>query len=240
MHWLRNLVPLTICSTALAAAASKGGVSQKGNVCTVTALGGKRNDVPNILEAFSRCGKDGTIVFPEDQNYWIATRLNPVVSNVVIDWRGVWTVREGIRFCINQALTQRQFSDDLDYWRNHSYPITFQNHHAGFVLTGDHITIEGHGTGQIYGNGNAWYNVEQAVTQPGRPMPFVFWNVSEVLVEDFTVKDPPLWSLNIMNGTNMVFNNITCNATAVNAPYGSNWVQNTDGFGMTSPSMTKD
>lgn len=66
-------------------------------------------------------------------------------------------------------------------------------------------------------------------------MPFVFWNVSEVLVEDFTVKDPPLWSLNIMNGTNMVFNNITCNATAVNAPYGANWVQNTDGFGMINP-----
>jgi galacturan 1,4-alpha-galacturonidase len=97
MYWLRNLLPLTICSTALAAAASKGGVSYKGNVCTVTALGGKRDDVPNILEAFSRCGKDGTIVFPEDQNYWIATRLNPVVSNVVIDWRGVWTVCDSIR-----------------------------------------------------------------------------------------------------------------------------------------------
>jgi galacturan 1,4-alpha-galacturonidase len=27
----------------------------------------------------------------------------------------------------------------------------------------------------------------------------------------------------------MEFENILCNATAVNAPYGSNWVQNTDG-----------
>ena len=35
-----------------------------------------------------------------------------------------------------------------------------------------------------------------------------------------------------MNGTNMRFNNIDCNATAVDAPYGQNWVQNTDGFGM--------
>jgi hypothetical protein len=34
-----------------------------------------------------------------------------------------------------------------------------------------------------------------------------------------------------MNGTNMRFNNIYCNATAVDAPYGENWVQNTDGFG---------
>lgn len=76
-----------------------------------------------------------------------------------------------------------------------------------------------------------WYDAEEGTTQPGRPMPFVFWNVSDVNVENFYVKDPPLWSLNIMNGTNMRFNNILCNATAVNAPYGENWVQNTDGFG---------
>lgn len=51
-------------------------------------------------------------------------------------------------------------------------------------------------------------------------------------MENFHVKDPQLWSINIMNGTNMRFNNIYCNATAVDAPYGENWVQNTDGFGM--------
>lgn len=50
-------------------------------------------------------------------------------------------------------------------------------------------------------------------------------------VDNFYVNDPQLWSLNIMNGTNMRFSNIYCNATAVDAPYGSNWVQNTDGFG---------
>ena len=44
------------------------------------------------------------------------------------------------------------------------------------------------------------------------------------------VKDSPLWSINIMNGTNMKFDDILVNNTAVNAPYGTNWVQNTDGF----------
>jgi galacturan 1,4-alpha-galacturonidase len=76
-----------------------------------------------------------------------------------------------------------QFSDDLNYWRNNSYPVAFQNHHAGFIITGERIHINGYGTGGIYGNGNAWYNAEQANTQPGRPMPFVFWNVSDVFVE---------------------------------------------------------
>lgn len=124
-----------------------------------------------------------------------------------------------------------KFSDDLDYWRNNSYPVAFQNHAAGFIITGDNIKIDGYGTGGIDGNGNVWYTAEKGSTKPGRPMPFVFWNVSEVSVENFYVKDPQLWSLNIMNGTNMRFNNIYCNATAVDAPYGSNWVQNTDGFG---------
>ena len=62
-------------------------------------------------------------------------------------------------------------------------------------------------------------------------MPFVFWNVSDVYVNSFMVKDSPLWALNIMNGTDMTFHDITCNSTAVNAPFGTNWVQNTDGFG---------
>ena len=61
-------------------------------------------------------------------------------------------------------------------------------------------------------------------------MPFVFWNVTDVTVTDFYVKNPQLWSLNIMNGTNMRFNGIYNNATAVNARFGTNWVQNTDGF----------
>ncbi|RAH83469.1 galacturan 1,4-alpha-galacturonidase C [Aspergillus japonicus CBS 114.51] len=197
----------------LLALSSASNVQKKGNVCTVKANGHQKDDVPNLLEAFKACGNGGTIIFPEDQSYWIGQRLNPVLNNVAIEWRGKWT-----------------FSDDLSYWRNHSYPVAFQNHAAGFVITGQNISINGYGTGGIDGNGNVWYTAEAGVTQPGRPMPFVFWNVSDVEVESFYVKDPPLWSLNIMNGTNMRFNDITCNATAVDAPYGSNWVQNTDGF----------
>ncbi|KAF4618998.1 hypothetical protein G7Y89_g14851 [Cudoniella acicularis] len=140
--------------------------SKNGKTCTVQALGGKKDDTPQILKAFADCNHGGTVVFPEDQNYWIATKLNPVIYDVTVDWKGTWT-----------------FSDDLTYWRNNSYPIFFQNHHAGFVISGERIHVNGYGTGGINGNGNAWYNVEQAVTQPGRPMPFVFNNTAEVFVE---------------------------------------------------------
>ncbi|ETS74767.1 hypothetical protein PFICI_13251 [Pestalotiopsis fici W106-1] len=167
--------------------------------CEVTANGDEINDVPNILEAFDECGTSGTITFPEDQEYWIAEKLNP-------------------------------FSDNITYWRNNSYPIHFQNHWAGFVLTGDHITIYGNGTGGVDGNGDVWYTEEAGSTQPGRPMPFVLWNVSNVVVEDFSIWQPQLWSFNIMNGTNISVTNLYVNATAKKAPSGYNWVQNTDGF----------
>ncbi|KAL9087339.1 MAG: hypothetical protein Q9159_003685 [Coniocarpon cinnabarinum] len=191
---------------------------QGNNTCTVQPLGDGQDDVPQILDAFEQCGQGGTVVFPEGQEYNIAARLNPVVNNLDIEWRGTWV-----------------FSTDLDYWRNNSYPIAFQNHAAGFVLTGDGIRINGYGTGGINGNGDTWWacdlsEKEAGHTQPGRPMPFVFWNVSDVRVDNFSVRDPQLWSINIMNGTDMYFSNMYVNATATQAPYGENWVQNTDGF----------
>ena len=109
-----------------------------GKECTVYPNGGNTSDVHNILRAFSVCGENGRVIFPEGKNYYIASKLNPVVHNVTIEWRGTWTM-----------------SPDIEYWRkeeNH-YPIAFQNHAASFVISGDGISIDGHGTGGIYGNG---------------------------------------------------------------------------------------
>ncbi|PSR90662.1 putative galacturan 1,4-alpha-galacturonidase C [Coniella lustricola] len=181
--------------------------------CSLTPLGNNQDDVPQILAAFSRCNNGGTVVFPEGETFYIASRLNPVLHDVTIEWKGEWL-----------------FSDNLTYWRNNSYPIAFQNHHAGFILSGERIHLNGYNTGKINGSGNTWYTTEAGDTQPGRPMPFVWWNVSDVLVEHFTITQSPLWTINIMNGTNMWFDDIYVNNTALDAPYGTNWVQNTDGF----------
>lgn len=120
---------------------------------------------------------------------------------------------------------------NLTYWRNNCYHIEFQNHCAGIVFSGDHIYIDGYNTGAVDGNGDVWYSAEQGNVQPGRPMPFVWWNVSDVEVRNFKVLQPPLWSINIMNGTNMLFDNILCNATSHDAPNNTIWTGNTDGFG---------
>ncbi|KAI0452400.1 putative galacturan 1,4-alpha-galacturonidase C [Xylaria acuta] len=181
--------------------------------CTVTSNGNNTNDVPILKQAFRICGKHGNIIFPKDQDFWIAEKFNPVVDDVRIRWNGKWT-----------------FSDNITYWRNNSYHVAFQNHWAGFVLTGKDITIDGGGTGGVDGNGDLWYTAEAGSTQAGRPMPFVLWNVSDVRVRDFSIWQPQLWAFNIMNGTNILVENLYVNATATKAPSGSNWVQNTDGF----------
>lgn len=66
----------------------------KAKICVVKANGHQRDDTPNILEAVQSCGYDGKIIFPENQSYWIATRLHAVLRNVEIEWRGQWIVGE--------------------------------------------------------------------------------------------------------------------------------------------------
>lgn len=67
--------------------------AHNGKTCTVRALGHSRDDTPQILKAFEKCNNGGTVIFPEGQNYTIATRLNPVLYDVTVEWKGTWTVR---------------------------------------------------------------------------------------------------------------------------------------------------
>ncbi|RYP50866.1 hypothetical protein DL768_003701 [Monosporascus sp. mg162] len=212
------LFSLAITSLLVPLTAAKGGVKvHKGKdgrkMCTVTAFGGQQNDVPSIVKAFEECWKDATIVFPEDQTYWIAEKLHVTLKNVNIDWQGQWL-----------------FSPDTDYWRNNSYYIAFQNHRAGFIISGENIHIDGHNEGGVDGNGDVWYDEDKGSSTEGRPMPFVLWNIADSSVNNFYIQQPQFWSLNIMYGTNLAFENITCSAFSNNAPDGANWVQNADGF----------
>ena len=90
MH-AHKLSSISVAALCLASAYA-GGVSQSGSTCTVTANGNQTDDTPNILQAFQQCNDGGTVVFPECESYWIATRLNPVINNIVVEWHGQWTV----------------------------------------------------------------------------------------------------------------------------------------------------
>lgn len=184
---LSNFLPAFVLVLPAFAADAVTEAAKPRATCVVVPLGGKKDDVPQIKKAFNKCGTNGYVLFPEGETYNINSKLHITLDDVIVDWRGTW-----------------EFSTNLNYWRNNSFPIAFQNHHAGFIISGNDIHIDGYGTGGINGNGNAWYNAEQKITLPGRPMPFVWWNVSDVTVNRFSVIDPPLWSCNIMNGMNEI------------------------------------
>jgi polygalacturonase len=63
-----------------------------GKECIVKAAGRKVDDTPAILEAFRSCNGGGKVIFPRGEEYWIATRLNPVVHDIRVEWRGQWKV----------------------------------------------------------------------------------------------------------------------------------------------------
>lgn len=66
------------------------------------------DDVPQILQAFTDCNNGGTVVFPEGARYNIASRLNPVVKDVTVDWHGVWEVSTCTSKEYEQAKQARQ------------------------------------------------------------------------------------------------------------------------------------
>lgn len=68
--------------------------SSSGKVCTLNPLGCRKDDTPQILQAFEDCNNGGTVVFPEGKRFYIATRMNPVVSDVTVEWRGLWQVSD--------------------------------------------------------------------------------------------------------------------------------------------------
>lgn len=89
---IAKLLSLSIISQALAQHVSFSDSHGRPS-CTVHA--GKSNitdDVPAILEAFEKCGHGGDIIFPANETYHINSRLNPIVDDVSIDWRGEWLV----------------------------------------------------------------------------------------------------------------------------------------------------
>ena len=86
---LRSFSLLVLSHVGLALAGGIEVTTEDGRqTCTMTANGSEDNDTDNILEAFDKCGNGGSAVFPEDEAYWIGTKLNPVVSDVTINWRG--------------------------------------------------------------------------------------------------------------------------------------------------------
>lgn len=107
-HSILGLLSLSVIPRAIAQHITR---SDKGirPSCTVhSANNNATDDVPAILEAFEHCGHGGDIVFLPNETYHINSRLNPVVNDVNIEWRGEWLV--GLLSMSTSRLKNAEFS----------------------------------------------------------------------------------------------------------------------------------
>ncbi|KAK4065073.1 CAZyme family GH28 [Trichoderma aggressivum f. europaeum] len=110
------------------------------HTCVIPASKDGRDDAPAIREAFSKCGNNGKVVFQKDTTYSIQTALQlHNLKNVQVDLFGTL-----------------EYSTDVRYWILHGSYYYFQNISIAMEFSGEYITIDGHGSGTIDGQGQVW------------------------------------------------------------------------------------
>lgn len=70
-------------------------------------------------------------------------------------------------------------------------------------FSGQDITIDGHGTGIINGQGQVWYDLALAIGGLfGRPIPFCLRNVENAVAKNFKIlQSGKWWVLSMRNAT---------------------------------------
>lgn len=106
-------------------------ITQVGTACTITPLTGTNpDDTPQILDAFKRCGQDGSVTFSEGTFHigQVMDTLN--FRNVEINILGtlIW-------------------STDIQYWLSHSLSVTYAGRSTAWRVGGTNITMRGYGKG---------------------------------------------------------------------------------------------
>lgn len=153
------------------AGAVAGYVVNVGTTCTLypestTHNGQLVDDVPSIHQAFDLCGVNGTVVF-SNGTFYIASVMNTTnLLNVDVKLQG-----------------RLLFSDNIPYWRSHSFPVIFQNQVTAWLFGGKNVTLRGEG-GWIDGQGQTWYTFNHnGANMPGRPIVITVFNSTDVWID---------------------------------------------------------
>lgn len=129
------------------------------------------DDTPQILEAFSQCGQDGTIVI-EEGTYHIRQVMDTMdLRNVSIEIYGtlIWS------------------ADNLDYWRRASFDVTYAQRQTAWRIGGRDITMRGFGKALFDGNGQAWIDLANGASNlNGRPISLTVWYGTNVWIDGIT------------------------------------------------------
>ncbi|KAI0405571.1 polygalacturonase [Xylaria palmicola] len=176
--------------------------------CNVKALGGGKDDAPNILSAFNRCNHGGTVALGED--YTIATALD-------------LTFLDRVDIALSGSIT---FKADIDYWVENAFRYAFQDTRAFWKIGGKDVKIYGGGVGLIDGNGQPWWDAFAANSSLLRPIPLVLDGLHGGSVTGLRMINPPNWFNLIANSSDILVSDMVLTAKSSN----SNSVKNSDGW----------
>ena len=160
-------------------------VNQTGTACVVTPLGTgtSADDSTQILDAYKRCGKGGSIEFTPG-NYYIGKVMD------MID----------LRNCDISIYGKFIWSTNIQYWLANSISVTYAGRSAAWRVGGENITIRGYGKALFDGNGQTWYDQNRNQgNQNGRPISFTVWRAKNILVDGITWRQPQFWYVMILD-----------------------------------------
>ncbi|KAL5443526.1 hypothetical protein PMIN06_008689 [Paraphaeosphaeria minitans] len=160
----------------------------------------KTDDAPAIRSAFSKCNHGGKIEFSAP-TYYVNSVLNVTgLENIEVDIKG-----------------KLLWSTDITYWLYHSLPVGYQNQSTAFVLSGNNVRINGHGIGNLDGNGDYWYQwikkQPNTLNYPGRPHQITFNGLTNSVVKGLSFFRSQMWTMSIINSHNNVLEGILVNNT---------------------------
>lgn len=168
---------------------------------------GTTDDSEFVTKALDDCNDGGHIIFSKDQSYVLGEPLDmTALQHIDLDIQG-----------------NIKFTNDLEYWRNNTFDLSYQNSTSFFKLGGSDVNV--YGGGAIDGQGQAWWDHYAKNKQDKRPVLFATVGLDGGTISDLSLNSPPFWTNFVANSTDVVFTNISIYAVSNN----ENFEKNTDG-----------
>ncbi|KAI0688056.1 pectin lyase-like protein [Cerioporus squamosus] len=202
---------LTLCVGAVLQALSvHSRVDKHGSICTVVPEGDGRDDSSSIVEAFSQCNRDASVVFLNETYHVERVMSTHGLENVAVEVKGTLL-----------------WGTNTTYWINNSLQLEYQNQSVAWDFGGDNIFWTGHGYGTFDGNGQIWYDLANGTSNmPGRPINFVIRNSTNFIMQGMRFVQSQFWTMAVHTAENVLLEGITIHSVSnSSAP-----TQNTDGI----------
>ena len=151
------------------------------------------DDTPQILSAFKDCGKDSTIIFREGTYHIRQVMDTTTLQNCSIEIHGtfVWS------------------ADNLSYWRQRSFSVTYAGRSTAWLLGGRDVSLRGFGKALFDGNGQAWIDLARGQGNlDGRPISLTIWKGTNILVDGITWRMAQFWHTFVAHSQNVTMTNL--------------------------------